>query len=103
MPRGGAISQTERVRLAEDAVLKTVAPAMVSKVRVLGAPLFSRPCSSTDLERSSPKGSDASATLVRDTSARTVQKQHGRLSIGRPRSITGCGCHFHSLDSSKGE
>ena len=40
MPRGGAISQTERVRLAEDAVLKTVAPAMVSKVRVLGAPLL---------------------------------------------------------------
>jgi hypothetical protein len=34
MPRGGAISQTERVRLAEDVVLKTVAPAMVSKVRL---------------------------------------------------------------------
>ena len=43
MPRGGAISQTERVRLAEDAVLKTVAPAMVSKVRVLGAPPFHPP------------------------------------------------------------
>ena len=43
MPRGGAISQTERVRLVEDAVLKTVAPAMVSKVRVLGAPHFIRP------------------------------------------------------------
>ena len=43
MPRGGAISQTERVRLVEDAVLKTVAPAMVSKVRVLGAPPFIRP------------------------------------------------------------
>ena len=33
---------------------------------------FSRPCSSTDLERSSPKGSDASATLARDN-ARMVQ------------------------------
>ena len=77
MPRGGAISQTVRVRLAEEAVLKTVAPAMVSKVRVLGAPLFSRPCSSIDLERFSPKGSDAIATLARDTNARMVQKQHG--------------------------
>ena len=43
MPRGGAISQTERVRLAEDAVLKTVAPAMVFKVRVLGALRLTRP------------------------------------------------------------
>ena len=51
MPRGGAISQTERVRLAEDAVLKTVAPAMVSKVRVLGAPPFIPPawCNSSTL------------------------------------------------------
>ena len=39
---------------------------------IIGAPRFSRPCSSTDLERSSPKGSDASATLARDN-ARMVQ------------------------------
>ena len=55
------------------------------------------------IELGEPKGSDASATLARDTYARMVQQQHGRLSIGRPRSITGCGCHFHSPDSSKGE
>ena len=45
------ISQTERVRLAEEAVLKTVAPAMVSKVRVLGAPPIPPPawCNSSTL------------------------------------------------------
>src|SRR6185295_18419407 len=43
MPRGGAISQTERVRSVEETVLKTVAPSSVSKVRVLGAPPFIPP------------------------------------------------------------
>ena len=76
MPRGGAIF-SEHVRPVEEAVLKTVAPCKVSGVQVPGAPLFSRPCSSTDSERSSPKGSDASATLAKDTDARMVQKQHG--------------------------
>ena len=37
---------------------------------------FPCPCSSTDLELSSPKGQDASATLAGDTNARMVQKQH---------------------------
>ena len=57
----------ERVRSVEGAVLKTVAPSSVSKVRVLGAP---------------------------PSFARMVQKQHARFSTGKPRSITGCGCHF---------
>ena len=43
MPRGGAILETERVRLVEDAVLKTVAPSSVSRVRLPGAPPFIRP------------------------------------------------------------
>lgn len=37
MPRGGAISQTERVRLVEDADLSSVAPARVSTVHLHGA------------------------------------------------------------------
>ena len=42
MPRGGAISQTERVRSVEDAVLKTVALLSVSGVQVPGAPPSAR-------------------------------------------------------------
>ncbi len=37
-PRRGAIFLKERVRLVEEAVLKTAAPSSVSKVRFLGAP-----------------------------------------------------------------
>ena len=104
MPRGGAISQTERVRLAEDAVLKTVAPAMVSKVRVLGAPPFHPPawCNSSTL--GSQPGNPgalpgAGATFIRPI----AQKESDRLTSGRPRSVTSSGDHFSFLRSSKAE
>jgi hypothetical protein len=67
IPRGGAIFTTERVRLVEDAVLKTVAPGMVSKVQILGAPpVFTRP---------------HGAVAARPTHIRqTVERYH----VGRP-------------------
>src|SRR4029450_4547134 len=42
VPVGEPFHSTERVRSVEDTDLKSVAPAMVSKVRVLGAPPFSK-------------------------------------------------------------
>jgi hypothetical protein len=69
---------TERVRLVEDAVLKTVAPGMVSKVQILGAPpVFIRPHGAIA----------ARPALYRQTS------EHYRVRVPT----------FRSLDSSKGE
>ena len=96
MPRGGAISQTERVRPVEETVSKTAAPFTVSKVRVLGAPplyFISTPawCNSSMADSlSADLGALPSAGailyLTPDSS-----KENGRLTSGRPRSVTSSG------------
>ena len=130
MPRGGAISRTERVRPVEDAVLKTVALAMVSKVRVLGAPLFHVPvaqqtesdplledqmrvrlspgtltpawCNSSTLG-SQPGNLGALPSAGAIFIRPIVQKENGRPTPGRPWSITTSGDHSSFLRSSKAE
>lgn len=94
MPRGGAISQTERVRLAEDAVLKTVAPAMVSKVRVLGAPPFTRPHGAKAARLILNQQNSAQYRVRVPLLHRLIaQKESDRLTSGRPRSVTSSGDH----------
>ena len=95
MPRGGAISQTERVRLVEEAVLKTVAPSKVSKVRVLGAPpSFIRPhgaiAARLVLNQETPEHYRVRVPFLHRPIA---QKESGRLTSGRPRSVTSSGDH----------
>ena len=102
MPRGGAISQTERVRLVEDAVLKTAAPAMVSGVRVPGAPPLHSPawCKSSTLD-SQPGNPGASPGAGADFIHPLAQKESGRPTPGRPGSVTSSGDHFHSSVAQK--
>jgi hypothetical protein len=91
----GSHFQEEHVRFSRGSCPENSCPATAgSGVQIPGAPPF-RPCSSTDSEPSCPKGQDASATLAGDTNSRMVQKQHVWFSTRRPRSITGCGRHFH--------
>ena len=63
---------TEHVRLVEEAVSKTVTPSQVSRVQVLGAPPF-------------------------PPSRLIVQKQNGRLTSGRPGSVTLSGDHLYVI------
>ena len=101
MPRGGAISQTERVRPVEETVSKTAAPFTVSKVRVLGAPplyFISTPawCNSSMADSlSADLGALPSAGAI--SFIRPIaQKESGRPTPGRPWSVTTSGDHFLS-------
>lgn len=93
---------TEHVRLDEDAVLKTAAPAMVSGVRVPGAPPLHSPawCKSSTLD-SQPGNPGASPGAGADFIHPLAQKESGRPTPGRPGSVTSSGDHFHSSVAQK--
>ena len=87
---------TERVRLAEGAALKTAAPSSVSGVRIPGVPpLFCPHGAKAACMTFTQENSEHHRVRVPFSLKRLIaQKQSGRLTSGRPGSITSSGDHF---------